>query len=64
MAKKQSFIDVTFVLQRNRIRPSDVPLSLDRPCEKCHQAEGDVKLTKFVKGRRVAAYLCQKCARL
>ena len=35
---------------------------LKRPCESCRQAEGEVKLTRFVKGRRVVSYLCQACA--
>ena len=36
--------------------------ALDRPCAKCRKAEGDVKLTRFVNGKRVATFLCQKCA--
>jgi protein-arginine kinase activator protein McsA len=38
-------------------------LSLDRPCEKCRKAEGEVKLTRFINGRRVAIFICQECAR-
>lgn len=37
-------------------------VGLERPCESCRQAEGEVKLTRFIKGRRVVSFLCQACA--
>ena len=38
------------------------PRYLERPCAKCRKEEGQVKLARFVNGRRIVTYLCQKCA--
>ncbi len=49
--------------ESNPVVAASPPLQkLERPCAKCRKEEGDVKLTRFVNGRRVATYLCQSCA--
>ena len=62
--KKTTIYRCEACLNGQKPKPAKKPaLSLDRPCETCRKAEGEVKLTRFVNERRVAIFICQECAR-
>ena len=35
---------------------------LERPCERCRQKEGRIKLTRLAERYRTITYLCETCA--